>query len=129
MHLHNNSIHRNLYQNRFINECARKKKAKNKSFPVSELFGWCIRTYVLNKYKFYMCRTECLFHTVLKYFCISKVTLWQFLSFNRLLYNKVIVSSFLSYKDFNINLKKRKKSCKPKNYIKQGQKVVHKNIS
>ena len=28
MCLHNVSIHTNFYQNRFINECARKKKAK-----------------------------------------------------------------------------------------------------
>ena len=40
----NLSIHRNRYQNRFINECARKKKAK---IPVSEFFVRCRRTYVL----------------------------------------------------------------------------------
>ena len=28
MRLHNDRIHRNFYQNRFINECAKKKKAK-----------------------------------------------------------------------------------------------------
>ena len=63
--LHNISIHINLYQNWFINECARKIKAKileSHSFGVSEFqsftvsqfqsfrvfFVRCRRTYVLN---------------------------------------------------------------------------------
>ena len=59
---HNISIHINFYQNRFINECARKKKAKIpefRSFTVSEFHSFrvsqfqsffvrCRRTYVLN---------------------------------------------------------------------------------
>ena len=40
-----------FYENRFINECARKKKAKIpefQSFTISEFFVRCRRTYVLN---------------------------------------------------------------------------------
>ena len=38
LRLLNVSIHRNVDQNRFINECARKKKAK--SYRVSHFFLW-----------------------------------------------------------------------------------------
>ena len=50
LRLHNISIHINVYQNRFINECARKIKAKipeSQSFRV--FFVRFRRTYVLNK--------------------------------------------------------------------------------
>ena len=50
--LHNVIIHRNFYQNRFIKECSRRKKAKIPMFhslPVSEFFFLRYRrTYVLN---------------------------------------------------------------------------------
>ena len=55
MCLHNVSIHTNFYQNRFINECARKKKAKIPEFHrfiVSQFHSFfvrCRRTYFLNK--------------------------------------------------------------------------------
>ena len=42
LRLHNVSIHRKFYQNRFINECARKKKAKipeSRSPGVTEFFS------------------------------------------------------------------------------------------
>ena len=55
MRLHNVSIHRNSHQNRSINECARKIKAKIRSLRV--FFVRCRRTYVLNKcpYEFFKC--------------------------------------------------------------------------
>ena len=42
------SIHRKLDQNRFINECVRKKELKFRSFRVSKFFVSCRRTYILN---------------------------------------------------------------------------------
>jgi hypothetical protein len=55
---HNINIHINFYQNRFINECARKKKAKIPEFQ--SFFVRCRRTYVLNQnisiqVAFYIC--------------------------------------------------------------------------
>ena len=47
MRLLNVSIHRNIYQNRFINECARKKKAKILEFH--SFLKRCRKTYVLKK--------------------------------------------------------------------------------
>ena len=58
LRLYNVSIHRNFYQNRFINEYARKKKAKiseSWSFGVTESRSFLVRyrrTYVLNKTMF-----------------------------------------------------------------------------
>ena len=46
----NVSIHRNFYQNRFINECAKKKKKKKKA-KIPEFHSYfvrCRRTYVIN---------------------------------------------------------------------------------
>ena len=52
LRLYNVSIHRIFYQNRFINEYARKKKAKIPEFPSFRVFFVsCRRTYVLNKLK------------------------------------------------------------------------------
>ena len=48
LRLYNVSIHRKFYQNRFINECAGKKKAK-----ITESWRFLVRyrrTYVLKKY-------------------------------------------------------------------------------
>ena len=50
LHLHNVKIHRNIYQDWFINEYARKEKLKSQS-PESRSFQVRHRrTYVLNKY-------------------------------------------------------------------------------
>ena len=55
LRLHNVSIHKNVYQTRFINEYARKKKAKNhgitesRSPRVTEFLVRYRRTFVLNK--------------------------------------------------------------------------------
>ena len=51
LHLHNVSNHRNFYQNRFINECAKKKQAKIlwfPSFPAQSFFVRFRRTHDLN---------------------------------------------------------------------------------
>ena len=48
---YNISMYINFYQNRFINECARKKKAKIPEFQSFRVFFVrCRRTYVLNKW-------------------------------------------------------------------------------
>ena len=47
LHFHNVSIHRNVHKNRFINECARKKKTKIKEFEF--YFVRCGRSYVLER--------------------------------------------------------------------------------
>ena len=63
LRLHNVSIHRNFYQNRFINECARKKKAKipeSQSPRVPESRSFLVRyrrTYVLNNIINYFYKT------------------------------------------------------------------------
>ena len=41
-HLHNVSIHRKFYQNRFINECVRKKQAKIPESRSPGIFEWDI---------------------------------------------------------------------------------------
>ena len=49
VHLHNVSIHRKFYQNRFINKCVRKKKAKILQSRSPGVFLVIYRrTYVLN---------------------------------------------------------------------------------
>ena len=61
LRLHNVSIHRNFYQNRSINEFARKKKAKipeSRSPVIPESRSFLVRyrrTYVLNKIKTVLC--------------------------------------------------------------------------
>ena len=55
--LHNVSIQRNFYQNRFINECARKNFSLIlvitylHNYGKTELFVRCRRTYVIKKHK------------------------------------------------------------------------------
>ena len=53
LHFHNISIHINVNQNRFINECARKIKAKiPESQSLRFFFVRCRRTYIHNNRKF-----------------------------------------------------------------------------
>ena len=58
LHLHNVSIHRNFFKNRFINECAKKKKDKipeSWSHEIPESRSFLVRyrrTYVLDNIKF-----------------------------------------------------------------------------
>ena len=50
---------RNIDQNRFIIECARKKRAKiQESHSLRVFFGRCIRTFVLNKFLRYVIRNR-----------------------------------------------------------------------
>ena len=62
LRLHNVSIHRNFYQNRFINKYAKKKKAKileSQSHGVPEFLVRYRRTYILNKKL--KCKVWCIF--------------------------------------------------------------------
>ena len=49
LRLHIVSIHINLYQNRFINECARNKEAGIPSGHYNKVFCECRRTYGLHR--------------------------------------------------------------------------------
>ena len=49
LRLHNVSIHRNFYKNRFINDYARKKTKSEGSHRVTEFFSEIQKNYVLNK--------------------------------------------------------------------------------
>ena len=57
LRLHNVSIHRNFYQNRFINECARKKKAKipeSRSFLVRYRRTYVLKNIIKSEQKTYI---------------------------------------------------------------------------
>ena len=96
LHIHNVSIHINLYQNRFKNECVRRLFLNSRTDVKTEFFVRCRRTYVLNKST-----------NSKKYNRFFKKYIWN--KFLKFWYFKVVKRYNWSYSIFLLNLNREKK--------------------
>ena len=75
------SIHINLYQNRFINECARKKKNKSQRFRVSQFKSFRVSQFL----SFFVSYRRTYTFLISWYIIVRKICVFKILAFVRIL--------------------------------------------